>query len=424
MSAERCMVTIAGILEDHVFNHICFIAESLSTILPNFCFRKICKTSIEWKAYEAENNKCKCLDVQTKRRRIMIIGAGRSMCPDLVSELIMTKELWLTHGVVINLYDEPGCFFKLRRILKDSEGIGGGLNAVKVLDNIPDGLNDCDTLIYLDTLSREEFERTDSWLQRNYTCIKELSMQINQYAPLHMKVIFCSMGPTCFYVNIMHELVKKLPKTNIVAVSSHYGLELVYPFVSSLGFTLRNFGCPPVWGYLGINQFVDVHHMIQKCDIYRPNKRAIDSNENVTLPVGVQRSELRWFFYLAQDKIDPYENHYERKSLLQYQVGRSEDFQKCRAICDLLKLWYSKEEYIGDEIISLGISSDGSFGIPKGLAFSQPVYLKVSGDHSRVWTPFTDFPMPHMPIEIFQNLIDTAIIVKGKITKLKDKLKE
>lgn len=105
-----------------------------------------------------------------------------------------------------------------------------------------------------------------------------------------------------------------------------------------------------------------------------------------------------------------------------------------------MKLWYSKEEYIGDEIISLGISSDGkcknnknvrkskntffvvgSFGIPKGLAFSQPVYLKVLEDHSRIWVPFTDFPMPNMPIEIFQNLIDTAVIINEKMTKLKGK---
>ena len=44
-------------------------------------------------------------------------------------------------------------------------------------------------------------------------------------------------------------------------------------------------------------------------------------------------------------------------------MGKSEDFSKCRAICDLLKLWYSKKESIGDEIISLGIVSDGNIKI-------------------------------------------------------------
>lgn len=44
-------------------------------------------------------------------------------------------------------------------------------------------------------------------------------------------------------------------------------------------------------------------------------------------------------------------------------MGTSEDFPKCRAICDLLKLWYSNKKSIGDEIISLGIESDGNIKI-------------------------------------------------------------
>ncbi|XP_076687117.1 malate dehydrogenase, cytoplasmic isoform X1 [Andrena cerasifolii] len=353
-----------------------------------------------------------------KRRRLLIIGGGRSMCSDLVPQLQMTKELWLSHGIVINVYDEPGCYFKLRRIFKDAAAIGAGLKTVNILDNVPTGLKDCDVLIYLDSLPREDYEGTDSWMQRNYKPIEQLSAQINQYAPSSMKVIFCSMGVTCFYANIMQALVTKIPKTNIVAVSSHYGTPITYPFVSSLGFTLRNFGCPPVWGYLGINQYVDVHHMIQKCSIYRPNKRALEANENVTLPLGTERSELRWFFYMAHDK-NSTKDLVTHKALTQYQVGRSEDFPKCRAICDLLKLWYRKGENIGDEIISLGISSDGTFGIPKGLMFSQPVYLKVLEDESRIWVPYTNFPMPYLPLPLFQNFIVTALILNEKIAELR-----
>nr|XP_031826884.1 putative malate dehydrogenase 1B [Nomia melanderi] len=490
MSTERCVIVIAGVLQDQSFSHVCFIAENLSTLLPNFNYKIICKSSTEWESwlkeictcygwchakspliwkeigltrttvtyigggyqfwellhsyyninvhlnkedldvlqedllfiYDVESKKCKCPNIVQKRRQIMIIGAGRSMCLELVPQLIMTKELWLSHGVVINLYDEPGCFFKVRKILKDAKGLKGGLDAVKVLYNIPDGLHDCDILIYLDVILKEEFEGTERWLQRNYKCIRELSMQINDYAPSHMKIIFCSMGPICFYVNVMHKLIKKLPKSNIVAVSSHYGLELTYVFAHSLGFTLKNLGCPPVWGYLGINHFVDIHHTIQKYDYYLPNKKALELSDTATLPVGVQRSQLRWLFYMTHDKTDPYKELFIRKSLAQYQVGRSDDFQKCRAVCDLLRLWYSKE--IGDEIISLGISSDGSFGIPEELVFSQPVHLKVLEDQSRIWVPFKDFPMPNMPLNLFQNLVDTAVIIKEQIPTFEKRMKD
>nr|XP_012142562.1 PREDICTED: putative malate dehydrogenase 1B [Megachile rotundata] len=407
MSPSKCTTVIAGILEDRTFNHICFIAESLSTLLPNFYYKCIYKSSSEWEVYDVKLQQRKCLCTPEECHQITIIGAGTSVCPDLVCQLLMTKELWWTHGIIINLYDEPGCFFKLKKIHRDARAVGSGLNRVTVLDNVPDGLKDCNILIYLDSFLREEHEGTDELLQRNYKYIEGLCIQINEYAPPSMKVIFCSPGFTCFYVNIVHKLVTKLPSTNIVAVSSHYGLELIYPLVHSLGYTLKNFGCPPVWGYLGlflhystigINYFVDVDRMIQK----------------VQTP---QHAELRWFFYMSHNK-KPYKENLKRKALAQYQLGRSEDFQKCRAICDLLKLWYSKKENIGDEIISLGIASDGSFGIPKGLVFSQPVHLKVLEDNSRIWIPFKDFPMPNMPISIFRSFIDTAIIINEKITEL------
>lgn len=60
------------------------------------------------------------------------------------------------------------------------------------------------------------------------------------------------MGPTCLSATIMQNLVTKLPKTNIVVVSAHYGLELANNFVKSLGFNPQDFGCPPVWGFLGL----------------------------------------------------------------------------------------------------------------------------------------------------------------------------
>lgn len=79
----------------------------------------------------------------------------------------------------------------------------------------------------------------------------KLAKQINRYASPEMKVLFCSMNASCFCVNVLHALVTKLPKTNIVAVSSHYGLEIMYNFLTKFNLPLYNFGCPPVWGFLG-----------------------------------------------------------------------------------------------------------------------------------------------------------------------------
>lgn len=81
--------------------------------------------------------------------------------------------------------------------------------------------------------------------------MKILSQQINEYAPCHIKIIFCSTGPTCLCATILRNLVAKLPETSIVVVSAHYGLEVMRDITESLGTNQRDLGCPPVWGFLG-----------------------------------------------------------------------------------------------------------------------------------------------------------------------------
>lgn len=78
--------------------------------------------------------------------------------------------------------------------------------------------------------------------------MKILSQQINEFAPCYIKVVFCSMGPMCLCATILRNLVTKLPETNIVVVGAHYGLEVMHDITESLG---TDFGCPPVWGFLG-----------------------------------------------------------------------------------------------------------------------------------------------------------------------------
>lgn len=98
---------------------------------------------------------------------------------------------------------------------------------------------------------REECEEHDTWYQKSYNRMKTLSQQINEYAPCHIKIIFCSMGPTCLCATILRNLVAKLSEISIVVVSAHYGLEVIYDITKSLSMDQQDFGCPPVWGFLG-----------------------------------------------------------------------------------------------------------------------------------------------------------------------------
>lgn len=55
MTQVQPAMIIAGIPEDQVFSHICYMANHLSQMLPNFQFKKICKQREEWEVRMAKS---------------------------------------------------------------------------------------------------------------------------------------------------------------------------------------------------------------------------------------------------------------------------------------------------------------------------------------------------------------------------------
>lgn len=100
-------------------------------------------------AHEVER-KIGCLEIKNGYRRVTIVGAGRSLCLDLIPQLVTISELRLSHRIALSLYDEPENFSKLERITKDVDD----LNATMIVQDISSGLRDCDILIFLEDITR------------------------------------------------------------------------------------------------------------------------------------------------------------------------------------------------------------------------------------------------------------------------------
>ncbi|XP_016840773.1 putative malate dehydrogenase 1B isoform X3 [Nasonia vitripennis] len=314
MNLDEMITIVAGISRDSAFTYSCFIIESLSQVLPNFSAKKIALKSCDWEGWMKSKCKAhgwshsgspliwretgifggdptyvggslefqkfintyygidivlskaeqKALDydylladnfksVYDKEQldilHFTISGAGRSVCPDLVMQLASMKGI-CKNGIEINLFDTPGHFFKIKDIVKDASAIGGELRSIQILENVSDGLGNCDILIILDHIARDEQESTESWLSRNSDAYKELSEQINVYANSNLKIIFCSTGPNCFCANVIVKEAPKINKNNVIVISAHYGLEMIYDFIKSMDVNLKGISCPPVWGFL------------------------------------------------------------------------------------------------------------------------------------------------------------------------------
>lgn len=62
---------------------------------------------------------------------------------------------------------------------------------------------------------------------------------------------------------------------------------------------MRELYCPPVWGFIGLNKYVDIRHTVHNHLYKVPGKR-----EHLTLPQGFEEYELRTLGFTINDDIE------------------------------------------------------------------------------------------------------------------------
>lgn len=96
---------------------------------------------------------------------------------------------------------------------------------------------------------------------------------INMYGKRELRIIFCNSGPICFMATCMIEYCTVLIPSNIIALTSHRGLSILSIISEMTGIPVSEINGPPVWGFIGINEYIDESNIIFKAHIYRPYKR-------------------------------------------------------------------------------------------------------------------------------------------------------
>lgn len=230
---------------------------------------------------------------------------------------------------------------------------------VNKVDNLDVGLQGCHLLIVTGNFTREKDEDFYKWLHRNYVSMQNLSHVINKFGNRSLRIIIAMHGPVCFNAAVLIEHVKEVKPCNIVAVTADVGLEILNVTKEVTNATTAiNLGAPPVWGFIGVNEIVDLEHIIELYNIYRPNERAINNTYDSTLPLGKAQAVIRYYNYMTHELRDVWFKMNERNK---NEVVKSpqNSYSKVRSIISLIYNWFCKEK-IGN-IISLGIISDGMF---------------------------------------------------------------
>ncbi|RZC41750.1 malate dehydrogenase 1B, partial [Asbolus verrucosus] len=322
---------------------------------------------------------------------ISIIGASSMMMSLLIVELqdcikLKPKEAVYLRLFDADLHDVDKADYLLEVVDEITPSLKWRPNCISLVSTIAEAVTDCDLLLVIEDFNRHPFETTNDWYRRCMTSMLFLAAEINTYAKRSLRVVLSHDGPLCFNASVLVENCTKIRLANIVAVTADEGMVTISKAAEHVDDLVENFWCPPVWGFSGTSSFVDVGRTVIKAEVCRPYRRTLTRKEGSRLPKGVILPELRVLGHLLKSD-DAFYKRVETKKMGLKDISGQAHFAKIRATASLIRLWFAEEN--SDDIISLGVCSNGSFGFPPGVVFSQAVIQ----NEKRLWEPFTNFPV-------------------------------
>ncbi|KOB74001.1 Uncharacterized protein OBRU01_09668 [Operophtera brumata] len=328
-------------------------------------------------------------EVETPARQdfvVCITGAGTPLAMLLISGLL-EMAVGEKNIYKIYLYDQECKREFMEFVEKECSYIATDHpgKVVKYVNKIGAALTNTDLLIILDHIPFNMDDSIGDWLNGNKKKMANLALMINASALRKMYILFPNLGPACYNATILSNLAN-IKKSHIVVATSDLGLEVSAVAAEIAEVPLRNMFCPPVWGFVGINQLVDIRTTVHRYNSFEPYGR-YTKVRNSSLIIGSITPEFRTMEYLMHFDESLWIKVAENKSQLSKEQAR---VNKSIAVLDVVKLWLFDRS--PEHVVNLGIRCDGSFGLSFNGVFSQPSRF-VDG----VWIPASDYMLPKDP---------------------------
>ena len=324
---------------------------------------------------------------ETERNKtcVCVSGFGEVMFGVFFPQLVEVLSSSTKNEVTIKLFDDDLGDERLQDVVDLLEDVGDFSARADLVQTYEEALTGCDLLVIVDDFGRKTDDEEADWHMRTAWSFQLWADQINAYAKRSLKILLAGHGAACFGATILMESCTTVRLGNVVAVTGDVGHCPLNVVARKCEVPLREIGAPPVWGSVGISSYVDVEGMFKVCAVRRPNERALRAKKGSTLPLGTVHYEIRSIGYLL-DGVDVWGEVNSIRDSVQKRLGRPASYSKVSAAVTVLKVWLHGKP--SDSVMSLGICSNGSFGLPPRVCMSQPAIFD-----GRFWVPFEKFPM-------------------------------
>lgn len=295
----------------------------------------------------------------TRTLRICVTGAagqiGYSFLPMLANGSVFGPHV----KVQLRLLDIPAA-------VKALEGISMELHdgAYPLLEDVAFGsdpeemFKECDVVVFIGGFPRKQGMERKELLNINGNIFKGQGKALDKVAKKTVKCLVVA-NPANTNCLILQQHAPSIPKENFTCLTRLDHNRAVSQLWQKTNMPLYSIKNVIIWGNHSSTQYPDVNHgMIAE----KPIKKVVE-DENWLKTQFISKVQKRG------------------AEIIEYR-GSSSVFSAANAIKDHLSDWYHGTE--PGTWVSMGIVSDGSYGVPKGIVFSYPVRCKRHFDYEIV----------------------------------------
>jgi len=330
--------------------------------------------SDDMKKVSTENQKCKeevdkdaaAFRALSKPVHVCITNASSNICYGILDALCRGETLGCNTEMVIHLLDSSSKKQFLNGVKMEMEDLSYGLNRGVVVENDPKvAFKNANYIILLDEIPKGEKSK-DDLIKENHKLFVNYAKIIDEVAAKSVKVLLAGDGPINFNAYMMIKNAPSVARQNIVAMSRMIENRSKSVIAERLNVNTAGVVDLIIWGNPNGEHYIDV----AKSRVHGYDG-AITGPDSFSLPVPEMVFDKKWLEteYLELVKT--------KKARAEEAMNHSASVSMASAINSTLQHWCNGSP--SGQMFSLGVCSDGWYGVPNDLVFSYPVTFHPKG---------------------------------------------
>ncbi|WP_151705332.1 malate dehydrogenase [Nitrincola alkalilacustris] len=298
--------------------------------------------------------------------RIAVTGAAGAISNNLLFKIASGEMMGFDQPVIMQLIEVPGRMEALRGIAMELEDCAFPLlHTITLHDNVEEGFENIHYALLIGAYPRGPGMERRDLLEMNAEIFARQGKALNDFANRDVKILVVG-NPANTNALIASRNAPKLSPSQFTALTRLDHNRAKGILANHTGANPRNISRIVIWGNHSTTQFPDLHHA------------------TILEEPAMQQVSEEWYRSVYIPKVQ------QRGGEIIAARGQSSAASAAQAIVDHMHDWVLGTA--PGEIVSMGIFSDGSYGIQKGIVYSFPVrcdygrYQIVKGLEINEWS--------------------------------------